>query len=66
MDYSTGLNKALEPNQHPLLLPQDLFAKMAGKKYFTQIDLSDGYLQLELTEESEDVTNQHVQRLVSI
>ncbi|XP_062702811.1 uncharacterized protein K02A2.6-like [Aedes albopictus] len=51
-DYSTGLNEALEPNQHPLPLPQDLFTKLAGKKYFTQIDLSDAYLQVEVTEES--------------
>ncbi|XP_055584806.1 uncharacterized protein K02A2.6-like [Uranotaenia lowii] len=49
-DYSTGLNEALIPNQHPLPLPQDIFAKLAGKKFFSQIDLSDAYLQVEVCE----------------
>lgn len=47
-DYSTGLNSALEPHQHPLPLPQDIFAKLANKKVFSQIDLSDAYLQVEV------------------
>ena len=51
-DYSTGLNDALEPNHHPLPLPQDIFAKLADKKIFTQIDLSDAYLQVDVDEES--------------
>ncbi|XP_062702030.1 uncharacterized protein K02A2.6-like [Aedes albopictus] len=51
-DYSTGLNEALEANHHPLPLPQDIFAKLAGKKIFSQIDLSDAYLQVEVSESS--------------
>lgn len=51
-DYSTGLNDALESNQHPLPLPQDIFARLADKKIFSQIDLSDAYLQVEVCEES--------------
>ncbi|XP_055584820.1 uncharacterized protein K02A2.6-like [Uranotaenia lowii] len=49
-DYSTGLNEALIPNQHPFPLPQDIFPKLAGKKFFSQIDLSDAYLQVEVYE----------------
>ncbi|XP_062553858.1 uncharacterized protein K02A2.6-like [Armigeres subalbatus] len=51
-DYSTGLNSALEPHQHPLPLPQDIFAKLANKKVFSQIDLSDAYLQVEIDQDS--------------
>ncbi|XP_062535370.1 uncharacterized protein K02A2.6-like [Armigeres subalbatus] len=52
-DYSTGLNSALEPHQHPLPLPQDIFAKLANKKVFSQIDLSDAYLQVEIDQDSQ-------------
>ncbi|XP_058816310.1 uncharacterized protein K02A2.6-like [Topomyia yanbarensis] len=29
-DYSPGLNAALQPNQYPLCLPDDIFAKLAS------------------------------------
>ncbi|KAK6741800.1 hypothetical protein RB195_009586 [Necator americanus] len=29
-DYSTGLNDALEQNQHPLPTPEDTFTKLNG------------------------------------
>ncbi|XP_065079965.1 uncharacterized protein K02A2.6-like, partial [Ochlerotatus camptorhynchus] len=45
-DFSTGLNSVLEPNQYPLPLPEDIFAKMANCRIFSHIDLSDAYLQL--------------------
>ncbi|XP_039450654.1 uncharacterized protein K02A2.6-like [Culex pipiens pallens] len=51
-DYSTGLNNALEPNSHPLPLPEDIFARMANCTIFANIDLSDAYLQVEVDEES--------------
>ncbi|XP_058448351.1 uncharacterized protein K02A2.6-like [Malaya genurostris] len=47
-DFSTGLNSNLESNQYPLPLPEDIFAKMAGCKLFSHIDLSDAYLQVEI------------------
>ncbi|XP_062700352.1 uncharacterized protein K02A2.6-like [Aedes albopictus] len=50
-DYSTGLNAALQPNQYPLPLPDDIFAKLANCKYFSQIDLSDAFLQVEVDEQ---------------
>ncbi|XP_062709570.1 uncharacterized protein K02A2.6-like [Aedes albopictus] len=51
-DYSTGLNDALECDRHPLPHPDDLFAELAGARYFTHLDLSDAYLQVEVEEES--------------
>ncbi|XP_062560524.1 uncharacterized protein K02A2.6-like [Armigeres subalbatus] len=50
-DYSTGLNAALQPNQYPLPLPDDIFAKLAGCQVFSQIDLSDAFLQVEVDEQ---------------
>ncbi|XP_062704594.1 uncharacterized protein K02A2.6-like [Aedes albopictus] len=47
-DFSTGLNDALESNQCPLPLPEDIYTKMAGCKVFSHIDLSDAYLQVEV------------------
>ncbi|XP_055633299.1 uncharacterized protein K02A2.6-like [Toxorhynchites rutilus septentrionalis] len=52
-DYSTGLNNALESDAHPLPHPDDVFADLAGCRYFSQLDLSDAYLQVEVEEESQ-------------
>ncbi|XP_038106552.1 uncharacterized protein K02A2.6-like [Culex quinquefasciatus] len=52
-DYSTGLNAVLEANKYPLPTPDDIFAKLAGSKFFSVIDLSDAYLQMEVEEESQ-------------
>lgn len=52
VDYSTGLNDALQPNQHPLPLPEDIFATLNGGQIFSQLDLSDAYLQIELDDDS--------------
>lgn len=52
-DYSTGLNNALESDAHPLPHPDDIFADLAGCQYFSQLDLSDAYLQVEIEEESQ-------------
>lgn len=51
-DYSTGLNDRLLPHQYPLPLPQDIFSKLANCTIFSQIDLSDAFLQLEVEESS--------------
>ncbi|XP_058822868.1 uncharacterized protein K02A2.6-like [Topomyia yanbarensis] len=50
-DYSTGLNSALQPHLYPLPLPEDIFAKLANCKIFSQIDLSDAFLQVEIDEQ---------------
>lgn len=51
-DYSTGLNAALEANQYPLPTPDEIFAKLAGKRVFSIIDLSNAYLQVEVDDEA--------------
>uniref|UniRef100_A0A8R1EJJ9 RNA-directed DNA polymerase n=1 Tax=Caenorhabditis japonica TaxID=281687 RepID=A0A8R1EJJ9_CAEJA len=50
-DYSTGLNDALETHQHPLPTAEDIFTTLNGGKYFTQIDLAEAYLQIEVEEQ---------------
>ncbi|XP_055622859.1 uncharacterized protein K02A2.6-like [Toxorhynchites rutilus septentrionalis] len=54
-EFYTGLNYALEPNQYPLPLPEDIFEKMAGCSWYSHIDLSDAYLQVEV-----DPRDQHL------
>lgn len=51
-DFSTGLNSALEPHQYPLPLPEDIFANLANAKYFSHIDLSDAFVQIEVDDAS--------------
>lgn len=51
-DYSTGLNANLKPHQYPIPTPDRIFASMGRSEWFTQIDLSDAYLQLEMDEDS--------------
>ncbi|XP_058811075.1 uncharacterized protein K02A2.6-like [Topomyia yanbarensis] len=50
-DYSTGLNSTLQPHQYPLPLPEYIFAKLTNCKIFSQIDLSDAFLQVEIDEQ---------------
>ncbi|XP_055613639.1 uncharacterized protein K02A2.6-like [Uranotaenia lowii] len=52
-DFSTGLNSVLEANQNPLPLPEDIFTSMSGCRFFTHIDLSDAYLQVQVDENSQ-------------
>ncbi|XP_035918223.1 uncharacterized protein K02A2.6 [Anopheles stephensi] len=47
-DYSTGLNSALRSHEYPLPLPDDIFSKLAQSRYFSKIDLSDAFLQVEI------------------
>ncbi|XP_055529485.1 uncharacterized protein K02A2.6-like [Wyeomyia smithii] len=49
-DYSTGLNDAIQPNQYPLPLPQDIFVKLGNCKIFSIIHMSESYFQLEVDE----------------
>lgn len=51
-DYSTGLNDSLEPHPYPLPTPDEIFVKIAHGKKFAVVDLSDAYLQTEVSEEA--------------
>lgn len=56
-DFSTGLNNALEANNYPLPLPEDIFNRMANCTVFSHIDLSNAYLQVPVDEESRKLIN---------
>ena len=47
------INPVLEVDQYPLPNPQDLFAELAGGKYFSKLDLSQAYQQMLLDEQSQ-------------
>lgn len=61
-DFSTDLNEAIEDPNYPLPLAEELFAKLNGAKFFSHIDLSDAFLQIEMDESSKNllVINTHV------
>ena len=50
-DFSTGLNDALENNQHPLPMAEVIFTILNGGHYFAKRDLSEAYLQIEVSSE---------------
>jgi transposase InsO family protein len=54
-DYSTGLNEALEPNQHPLPTPEEIFSKLSQFRIFSSIDLSDAFAQIELDDDAKNL-----------
>uniref|UniRef100_A0AC34GW57 Reverse transcriptase domain-containing protein n=1 Tax=Panagrolaimus sp. ES5 TaxID=591445 RepID=A0AC34GW57_9BILA len=56
VDYSTGLNEQLEESSYQLPVPEDIYDRLNGCKYFTQLDLSDAYHQVPLDEESQKLT----------
>ncbi|XP_040172539.1 uncharacterized protein K02A2.6-like [Anopheles arabiensis] len=51
-DYSTGLNASLHPHDYPLPPPQDIYTKLSNSTIFSQIDLSDAFLQVPIAEQS--------------
>ena len=51
-DFSTGLNDSLEPNRHPLPHPDELSTKLSNCRYFSKIDLSHAFLQIQIDGDS--------------
>ena len=51
-DYKVTINPYLDVDKYPLPTPQDLFATLAGGKYFTTLDLSQAYHQMEVDKDS--------------
>ena len=51
-DFSTGLNSALNSHQYPIALPEAIFATLAGGTIFSQLDMAEAYLQMEVEESS--------------
>ena len=51
-DYKVTINPELEIDQYPLPKPEELFARLAGGKRFTKIDLTHAYQRMILEESS--------------
>lgn len=54
-DYRVTVNPQVDIVKHPLPSPEELFTRIKGKR-FAKLDLRDAYLQMELSEESKDLT----------
>ncbi|XP_064653028.1 uncharacterized protein K02A2.6-like [Lineus longissimus] len=55
-DFKLTVNKAARVEKYPMPKVEDLYAKLAGGKKFTKLDLKNAYLQIELEEESKKYT----------
>ena len=51
-DYKVTINSQLLVDQYPLPRPEDLMARLAGRKKFSKLDLSQAYQQVPLDQES--------------
>ncbi|XP_060761945.1 uncharacterized protein K02A2.6-like [Neoarius graeffei] len=49
-DYKVTINHSVEEETYPLPNTEDLFANLAGGKWFSKLDLSHAYQQLELSQ----------------
>ena len=60
-DLSTGVNQSLDIDQYPLPKPNDLFVALNGGVWFSKIDFSEAYLQVEIDDSSKEllVINTH-------
>ncbi len=59
-DFKLTVNQASKLDRYPIPKIEDLFAKMAGGKTFTKLDLSQAYQQIQLDEESRKYGNQYL------
>ena len=51
-DYQVTANQAIKIDFYPLSSIGELFAKLSGGKYFSKLNLSQAYLQLQLDDDS--------------
>ena len=55
-DYKVTINQHIKVDNYPLPKPEDIFASLEGAKFFTKLDLSRAYHQLQLDDESKRLT----------
>ncbi|XP_016417301.1 uncharacterized protein K02A2.6-like [Sinocyclocheilus rhinocerous] len=54
-DFKVTVNPVLSPDQYPLTLIDDLFAGLAGGKWFSKLYLSQAYLQMKVNKSSKEL-----------
>ena len=54
--YMTEANKYIKITRHAIPALRELETKLNGAKYFSHVDMNDGYMQLELAEENRTIT----------
>ena len=54
-DFKVTINQCVETKTYPLPTIDDIFARLAGGRIFTKLDLSQAYLQLPVDDDSKDL-----------
>ena len=65
-DYMAIINMAAKVDHYPMPKTEDIFAKLADKKLFVKLDMSDAYTQLILDESSQHSIGTHGYHSLSI
>ncbi len=56
IDFSTGLNRAIIPINHPLPRPSNIYQHANHTSHLSKLDLSKGYWHIDLSKESQPLT----------
>jgi len=56
VDFSTGVNNAIMNNKHPLPTVENIVSKLNGSCFFSLLDLSDAFFQVEIDEAHREIT----------
>ena len=59
-DYCVTVNQAIQIDSCPLPKIEELFAKLFGGKYFSKLDMSQAYLQLQLDDDSKKLVTVNI------
>lgn len=54
-DFKQTINPCLNPEQYPIPKVDDIFAKLAGGKYYAKLDLRQAYLQMMMDDKSQEL-----------